>query len=117
MCYAYSLESFAKSLRAFAARASGTADFWGSQDLELHIGPNPSQADYDQPMPPLRELRYENFVQPMGTTELRISLGAPEEPLETAKAIERVITTLEMDCSRDPDYSSHGPLETKSPQK
>jgi hypothetical protein len=113
--YAFELQWFAQKLRAHV-RGEMVEDLMiGATDFELkarHIPDIPNELpELSQKAQTIVELQYEPFrCDPMRslTSQLRVHLGPMADPLGTARIIEDVLRTLEMDCAVNPE---HGPLK------
>jgi hypothetical protein len=106
--YAFELEGLAKNLRALAQGERVEELMVGATDISMHVHRASDSAQ------PVAELRYEHYrcdPFPVGSTsEFKLLLGPILDPIGTAKIIEEVLRTLEMDC--DP-FPEHGPLKQR----
>ena len=111
--YAFELARLAKNLNALAQGEPVGELMTGATDISMHVRRMPAEDTSNDV--PIAELHYEHYrcspMAPSPGSEFKLLLGPIADPRGTAKVIEEVLKTLEMDLGTSPD---HGPLKQVS---
>lgn len=111
-CYAFALRLFAEELDGVVSGKRTTAVYRGSEDMTIAIQEWKGRCDFKNRTVMVSVLKYEmmrtvNLVA--CDTEFELIVGKPEDFKGTAKAINEVISALEMDASLEAPHNQ-GPL-------
>ena len=111
-CYAYSLRLFADELDDFASGRRASAEYRGSEDMTITLTERSGQCDFADRTVVVCVLKYEmmrsvNMV--VCESEFDLTLGRPDDPAGTAKAIREVIASLKLDDTLDAPHKQRPP--------